>query len=59
MKSCNAFTCLIVIPANAGIQSGTRAQHTSLVLSASHDVFNWIPAFAGMTSGNIPVEYVA
>jgi hypothetical protein len=26
-----------------------RPKDTQTVLSASHDVFNWIPAFAGMT----------
>jgi hypothetical protein len=56
MISLGASTCLTVIPANAGIQSSARARHTLLVLSASHDVFNWIPAFAGMTSGKISAE---
>ena len=30
-----------------------RAKHSTWVLCAAHRVFNWIPAFAGMTSKNV------
>jgi hypothetical protein len=36
-----------VIPAKAGIQSGTGAKHARPVSNASHGAFHWIPAFAG------------
>jgi len=42
---------LVVIPANAGIRSTMMCEaRNTQVLCASHGVFNWIPAFAGMTS---------
>jgi len=33
----------LVIPAKAGIQSGTRVKHTASILSASHGVFSLDP----------------
>jgi hypothetical protein len=42
---------LSVIPANAGIQFEyvVRSTQNRFIPSAAHRIFNWIPAFAGMT----------
>jgi hypothetical protein len=47
----------IVIPAKAGIQSKyvVCSTHYFFILSASHIVFHWIPAFAGMTNKNVGI----
>jgi hypothetical protein len=43
----------LVIPAQAGIQSGTGAKHAKPVSNASHGAFHWIPACAGMTASEL------
>ena len=47
---------LLVIPAKAGIQLNTAREALDIgFLCASHSVFHWIPAFAGMTSTNVGI----
>ena len=42
---------ILVIPAKAGIQSSTSCEaHKTFMSCATHAIFGWIPAFAGMTN---------